>query len=197
MTTIPRSVDDEADASPLQVPGDATDRMAESATESTTGSPHQALQAPLESTAASVSGRAAGSVETHTIPVVEERLQLDTRLTDTGRGVRIHKSVIETPHTVDQPLLRDELQVQRFPQDRVLEPGQVPQTRYEGDTLVIPVVEEVLVLQKQLRLTEEIRITRVRTPVMSTQTVMLKTERVELERFDQPGARSDDGLPLQ
>ena len=137
------------------------------------------------------------TARTHTIPVIEERLQIGTRLTDTGRGVRIHKSVIETPHLVEQPLLHDELQVQRVAQDRVLDPGQVPQTRYEGDTLVIPVVEEVLVLQKQLRLTEEIRITRVRTPVMSTQTVMLKSERVELERFEEPGTRSDGGRTPQ
>ena len=155
------------------------------------------LKTTLPASAAPSIDLPGASARTHTIPVIEERLQVGTRLTDTGRGVRIHKSVVETPHLVEQPLLHDELQVQRVAQDRMLDAGQVPQTRYEGDTLVIPVVEEVLVLQKQLRLTEEIRITRVRTPVMSTQTVVLKSERVELERFEEPGARSDGGRPPQ
>ena len=132
-------------------------------------------------------------MERQTIPVIEERLQVAKRLVDTGRGVRIHKSVVETSHKVEQPLLHDELSVERLPQDRILDQGQIPEVRYEGETLVIPVVEEVLVVQKQLRLTEEIRITRIRTPVMSTQTVLLKSERVELERFEEPGARSEQG----
>lgn len=138
-----------------------------------------------------------GASQDHTIPVIQESLQVSTQLVDTGRGLRVHKTVTESPHSIEQLLLHDELQVQRLPQDRVLDAGQIPQVRYEGDTMVIPVVEEVLVVQKQLRLTEEIHITRVRTPRMSTQTEMLKSERVELERFDEPGARNDSGRPNQ
>ncbi len=197
MTIISRTADLDASANAQQASLTAAE-----AAPAGPGSPQESAQLQAHDSASAGSLDAAIELpdlgaRTHTIPVIEERFQVGTRLTDTGRGVRIHKTVTETPHTVEQALLHDELQVQRLPQDRVLDPGQVPQTRYEGDTLIIPVVEEVLVLQKQLRLTEEIRITRVRTPVMSNQTVMLKSERIELERFEEPGARSDGGRPPQ
>ena len=36
----------------------------------------------------------------------------------------------------------------------------VPNIRHEGDTMIIPVVEEVLVTEKRLVLREEVRVTR-------------------------------------
>ena len=40
------------------------------------------------------------------IPVVEEQLTVGARAVDTGRGVRIHKTVTEHPVTIDERLLR-------------------------------------------------------------------------------------------
>jgi hypothetical protein len=47
------------------------------------------------------------------------------------------------------------------------------------------VLEEVLVVQKQLLLKEEVRITRLRRPVHAPQSVTLKSEQVTEERFDE------------
>jgi stress response protein YsnF len=49
---------------------------------------------------------------------------------------------------------------------------------------VVPVLEEVLVVQKQLRLKEEVRITRHRREAHAPQTIVLRSEEVEVERFD-------------
>lgn len=122
--------------------------------------------------------------DTLVVPVLEESLQVTTRLAETGRGLRLHKTILETPHTVEQALLRETFTVEHVAYDQLVEQGSLPQAHYEGDTLVIPVFEEVLVVQKQMRLKEEIRVTRVQQTVATTQTVILRSEQVRIERFD-------------
>lgn len=120
-----------------------------------------------------------------TFPVMEEELQLTKRTVDTGRGVRIHKTVSAREQVLDQPLLREQLVVEHVPVGRVVPESDPPQTHYEGDTLVVPVLEEVLVVQKQLMLKEEVRITRKQHREASPQTVSLRAEQVAVERFDE------------
>lgn len=117
-------------------------------------------------------------------PVIEEKLEVGKRRVDTGRGVRLQKSVEQREEVVDQPLLKDELVVERVAVGRLVEAGEVPGTRYEGDTLVLPVFEEVLVVQKKLVLKEEVRVTRRRQEVHAPEKVVLRTERVDVERFE-------------
>lgn len=121
------------------------------------------------------------------IPVVQEQLALGTRTVDTGRGVRIHKTVTEHPVVIDEGLLRDELRVEHVPVDRIVGADQAPANRYQGDTLVIPVLEEVLVIERKVRIKEELHITRIRHEERHVETVPLKAERVEIERFDEAG----------
>lgn len=118
-------------------------------------------------------------------PVMEEEVHVAKRVVDTGRGVRVHKTVSEHEHLVDEPLLQDELTVEHVPIGRVVDESNPPRTRYEGDTLIVPVLEEVLVVQKQMRLKEEVRITRHRHAVQLPQPVVLRTEHVRVERFDE------------
>lgn len=121
------------------------------------------------------------------IPVVEEQLVVGTRVVDTGRGVRIHKTITEHPVTIDERLRRDELRIERVPVDRIVGIEETPGHRHEGDTLVIPVLEEVLVVERKVRIKEEVHITRVRHAERHLDTVPLKAERVEVERFDEAG----------
>ncbi|GAC1421241.1 MAG: hypothetical protein NVSMB6_22920 [Burkholderiaceae bacterium] len=119
------------------------------------------------------------------IPVMQEEMSVGKQRVDSGRGVRVHKTVIQTPHLVEQDLQQDVLSIDHVPCDQLVDASLLPQVRYEGDTLVIPVIEEVLVVQKQLRLKEEIRITRRSSTVVGRQTVLLRTEQVVTERFDE------------
>jgi len=121
------------------------------------------------------------------IPVVEEQLIFGTRLVDTGRGVRIHKSVSEHPVAIDERLLREAIEVRHVPIERVVGADEAPGPRYEGDTLIIPVLEEVLVVERKLRIKEELHIIRTRSEERFTDTVTLKAQRVEVERFDETG----------
>jgi uncharacterized protein (TIGR02271 family) len=122
--------------------------------------------------------------DTVTIPVHQEELHVGTRTVDTGAGVRIHTSVTERPVAVDQAVRHDELSVTRVPIDRIVAAGDTPVQRYEGDTLIIPVLEEVLVIERRVRIKEELHITKTQRETHHTETVLLKSEHVSVERFD-------------
>lgn len=113
------------------------------------------------------------------IPVVVEEAQIAKRQIETGR-VRIQKNVHTTEEWVDVPLLRDRVHVERVPVERFLE--QPATAHYEGDTLVIPVMEEVVVVEKRLLLREEIHVTTLREEVQHEEAVTLQREQVSITR---------------
>ena len=119
-----------------------------------------------------------------TIPVIQEEIQIGTRTVDTGRGVRISKTVTELPFEVNEMLHHDEVSVRHVPIDRIVAVGEAPASRYEGDTLIIPIVEEVVVVERRLRIKEELHVTTTRREEQYAETVMLKSEQVHVERFD-------------
>jgi len=121
--------------------------------------------------------------QTVVIPVVQETVEIDHRMVETGRGVQITKHVTEHEANIDDPLIHEDVTVERVPIDMLVS-GPEPTQHYEGDTLVIPVLEEVLVLEKRVRLKEEVRVTRRSRQEVATQRVKLKSEEVSVERFD-------------
>jgi uncharacterized protein (TIGR02271 family) len=120
------------------------------------------------------------------VPVLEERLGTEVRAVDLGE-LRVRKRVETEEARVTREVTRDELLVERVPVNRPLEAPAA--SRVEGDWFVVPVMEEVLVVRKQLMLKEEVRIRR--QPVTEPQEVRetLRRERVELEDATRHGAR--------
>lgn len=116
------------------------------------------------------------------LPIIEESLDVETRPVETGR-VRLQKVVHEREEVVDPPLWREEVVVERVPINRMIE-GPVAE-RSEGDTLIIPVVEEILVVEKRLFLKEEVHLTKRRVETHQPQRVTLRREEVIAERFHQ------------
>jgi uncharacterized protein (TIGR02271 family) len=120
------------------------------------------------------------------IPVAAEELDVKKRRWDTG-GVRVHLAVREREETVDEPLIRQEVQVERVPINRPVE--RPPAPRQEGNVTIIPVVEEVLVVEKRLMLKEEVRITRRKFEAHEPQKVILRSEEPQIEPIQpQPNA---------
>lgn len=113
------------------------------------------------------------------IPVVAEALEVGKRTVESGK-VRLRKTVEERRETVDVPLFREEVEVRRVPVDESSEPS--TEIRREGDTLIVPVLEEVLVVTKVIRVREEVRVTRTRVEHHEPQTVSLRREAVAVER---------------
>ena len=113
------------------------------------------------------------------IPVVEEELDIRKQELQTGR-ILIHKKVDTREIPVEEVLRTSDVDIQRVPMDRVV--TEPVESRYEGDTLVIPILEEVLVVEKRLVLREEIRITRRVQEHTERRTVPVRSEHVEIER---------------
>ncbi|WP_426232253.1 DUF2382 domain-containing protein [Pararhizobium sp. DWP3-4] len=61
----------------------------------------------------------------------------------------------------------------------------VPQSRVEGDTTIIPVVEEIVVVEKRLVLVEEIRIRQITTTEEVSIPVTLRKQTAIVERIDE------------
>ena len=119
------------------------------------------------------------------LPIVQEALQVTVRTVDTGRGVRVHKTVSERAHPIDQVLLHDTVEVRRVAVDKIVQASEAPVTRQEGDTLIVPILEEVLVVEKRVRIKEELHITRTARQQHLSDTVVLRSENVTVARFDE------------
>ncbi|HEX2940600.1 MAG TPA: YsnF/AvaK domain-containing protein [Rhodopila sp.] len=114
-----------------------------------------------------------------TIPLAEERLTVGKRQVETGR-VRVR--VVTDSDTVNAKasLFDQAVDVKRVPIGR--EVTEVPQVRQEGDLTVIPVLEEVLVVEKRLVLVEEVHVRRVVTQTDMEHPVTVRRQRAEIVR---------------
>ena len=144
---------------------------------------------PREATGGAV-GRQEG--DRLTVPILAERLAAEARVVDLGE-LRVHKRVETEEARVTREVTRDELRVERVPVNRPLEAPVA--SRVEGEWLVVPVMEEVLVVRTQLMLKEEVRIRR--EPVTEAREVRapVRRERVELEDATRHGVRGLDARP--
>ena len=126
--------------------------------------------------------------EREIIPVVEEQAVVSKhkKLTE---GVRVRTVVNEAQEVIDEPLATEDVEVERTPLDRWVD-APVP-VRNDGDTTIVTLVEEVVVVEKRLRATEEIRITKRRSVRHEPQQVTLRREEVVVERL-QPARNDDD-----
>lgn len=121
------------------------------------------------------------------IPVIEETIRVEKREFESGKVI-VHKSVEERDEVVDVVLRQQDLVVERVPVGRVVQ--EAPQTRQEGDTLIVPILEEVLVVEKRLVLKEELHIRKHSSERTEQKTVRLRSEQVKIE---QTGRESSDG----
>jgi uncharacterized protein (TIGR02271 family) len=113
------------------------------------------------------------------IPLVEEHVTVDKRVVETGR-VRIRTVVDERLARVAADLERDDVTVERVPVNR--EVAEPPQMREEDGVLIIPILEEVAVVEKRLFLKEELHIHRNRERERVEEAVRLKSMRPEVQR---------------
>ncbi len=126
------------------------------------------------------------------LPVMEEELQFGKRRVEAGK-VRLTKTVRERDEVVDEPLIREEVEVERVPVNKIVD-GPVD-VRHEGDVMIVPVLEEVLVVEKRLVLKEEVRITRRRVEAHEPRHVTLRSEEVSVDRFGAENQQEGRGEP--
>jgi uncharacterized protein (TIGR02271 family) len=113
------------------------------------------------------------------IPVVAEEIITGTRTIERER-VRVSTHTEVRDVDLDAVHARDDVDIERVPIGRPIEAA--PEIRVEGDTTVIPIVEEVVVMERRLVLREEIRITKRRVEKLERMRVTLRRERAEVSR---------------
>jgi uncharacterized protein (TIGR02271 family) len=117
--------------------------------------------------------------EVAAIPLVEERVSIAKRQVESER-LQVRISVTEREEQVPVELSQDEVEVERVP--RNVPVSETPSVRHEGNTTIIPVVEEVVVLEKRLVLVEEIHVRRVTSSTTEHVPVVIRSEQASIDR---------------
>jgi agmatine/peptidylarginine deiminase len=123
-----------------------------------------------------------------TVPLVEERAVVRKRKRLTG-GVRVRTVVHEDEQVIDETLRAEQVEVKRVPLDDRWVAAPVP-VRQEGDTTIVTLHEEVVVVETRLRATEEVHLIRRQVADRSARKhVTLRREEAVVERL---AAAADD-----
>jgi uncharacterized protein (TIGR02271 family) len=126
------------------------------------------------------------TTEKATIPVVEERLSVGAQVVETG-SVRLKKDIEEREVIVDASLAHDHVTIERIKVNRPVATAP-PAVRYEGDTMIVSVLQEEIVVQKQLVLIEELRITKQSVQEHTETPVILRKEKISIDQDSDKGA---------
>ena len=113
------------------------------------------------------------------VPLSEEQASIAKRRIVTGR-VQVSRVTCEHEQLLDETLAREQVEVERTPIGKVVEVP--PSVREEGDTIIIPIVEEILVVERRLLLKEEVRVRRVRSSESHRERVMLRRQEAIITR---------------
>jgi len=122
----------------------------------------------------------------YVVPVIQEELHADAIPVESG-SVRVVKRVEGHDETLAQELRKGRVEIKRVKTDRVVSGPQQPERH--GNTLIIPVVSEVLRIEKQWVVTEEIHVTQLEEKEQFQQTVRVNREVAEVERLDESGKK--------
>jgi uncharacterized protein (TIGR02271 family) len=124
------------------------------------------------------------------IPVFEETLNVGKRVVETAR-VRVSRVTHDYQQQVDELLQQEKVEVERVPVDRPIEA--MPSVRQEGDVTIIPVVEEVVKIERHLVLKEEVHIRRVKLTERYQETVTLRRQEAVVSRqpLEPPAVNTD------
>ena len=134
----------------------------------------------------------AAPVEEQVIALAEEQLRIGKRRRDTAK-LRVTKRVEQKEELVDLPLLKERVEVRHVPVERWIDaPASI---RQEGDTTILPVMEEVLVVEKRLRLIEEVHLIKHRDLMRHRETVTVRRERAEVDKQSLLGGEVGENDP--
>jgi len=105
------------------------------------------------------------------IPLLAEEVEVTKETVETGR-VQVARVTHERERLIDELLNHQTAEVERVRIGQHVDT--MPAVREEGDTIVIPIVEEVLVIERRLFLKEEVRVRRVGSTERHQESVTLR-----------------------
>jgi len=124
------------------------------------------------------------------IPLLAEEIAVSKQVVETGR-VQVARVTHEREQLIDELLTHETVEIDRTPIGRQV--NAMPAIREEGDTVVIPIIEEVLVIERRLLLKEEVRVRRVRSTERHQESVTLRHHEAVVTRLPvEPPAAGED-----
>jgi len=105
------------------------------------------------------------------IPLLAEEIAVAKQTVETGR-VQVARITHEREQLIDELLSRQTAEIERVPIGQHVDT--MPAVREEGDTIVIPIVEELLVIERRLFLKEEVHVKRVISTKRHHESVVLR-----------------------
>jgi len=124
------------------------------------------------------------------IRLAAETLNVGKRVVETGR-VRVRRTTTERVEKVRVPLAVETVEIRRVPIGKPIK--RKPRVRETANEIIIPVVEEVLVVERRLVLKEELHIRKVHSTENHVEQVTLRQQKVTVDRVAPQS--SDDGQP--
>jgi stress response protein YsnF len=119
-----------------------------------------------------------------TIQVIEEQVSVGSAQKPRERVV-VRIVPVEQEKRVDVTLGREHVEIERVEVNRPID--EVPSIREEHDVVIIPIVEEVLAVEKRLVLREELHIKKWIEERTEERTVIVRSEEAHVHRED-PGS---------
>jgi uncharacterized protein (TIGR02271 family) len=132
------------------------------------------------------------------IPLLAEEVAVTKQAVETGR-VQVARVTHEREQLIDELLAHQTVEIERVAIGQHVDA--MPTIREEGDTIVIPIVEEVLVIERRLLLKEEVRVRRVHSMERHQESVTLRHHEAVVTRLPvetpAPGEDTEAGERVQ
>lgn len=124
------------------------------------------------------------------VPLFTEEIAVSKRVETKGR-VRVQRVTRQHQQLVDELLAREHVEIERIPVGKQVD--SVPGVREEGDTIVIPIVEEILTMERRLVLKEEVRIRKIRETERYQESVTLRKQEAVVTRLPAEESKAAGG----
>ena len=109
-----------------------------------------------------------------------EEVSVAKRRVITGR-VKVGTVTRETEQLVEELLEQEHVEIERTPVGKQVD--KAPPVREEGDTLIIPILEEIVVVERRLLLKEEVRVRRTREKQPYQELVVVRKQEAVITRL--------------
>ena len=113
------------------------------------------------------------------VPLYAEDVAVSRRQVETS-VVRVATVTHSRDHLIKEALTHERVEIEHVPVGRYVDA--VPPIREEGDLTIMPIVEEVVVVERKLLLREEVHIRRVRSTEQHVETVQLRRQEAVVTR---------------
>lgn len=113
------------------------------------------------------------------VPIYQEQASVSKRPIVTGR-VKVSRVTHQSELLLTETLARQQVKIDRIPIGKLIDA--VPKIREEGDVIIVPIVEEIPVVEHRLVLIEEVWVRRVRSKENHRERVMLRCQEAVVTR---------------